>query len=176
MNDYLMQLSKKPQLHIMMVCLGNICRSPMAAAVLSNKTGEWVCPKIVVSSSGTGSWHIGDGPNEKSKLVWEEAGYVYDHVAQQFKENMFNEQDLLLVMDRSNYQNLHSLSSDNETKQKIYYLRQFDPRFKTADVLNGYKDLEIPDPYYEPISAYRNVLKMVENSVDGLLDFLRSGN
>jgi len=175
LNEYLMHLLKKPQLSIMMVCLGNICRSPMAAAVLSNKTKDWTSPKIVVSSSGTGSWHIGDGPNEKSKLVWEEAGYVYEHIAQQFKEYMFNEQDLLLVMDKSNFQNLHSLTSNKLHTQKIFYLKQFDPSFGITDVENNYEDLEIPDPYYEPISAYQNVLQMVEKSIDGLLSFLRSG-
>ena len=68
-------------LNVAMVCLGNICRSPMAAAVLSNKAKKITEVGINVSSSGTSGWHIGEGPHPTSKLVWEKAGYQHHHVA-----------------------------------------------------------------------------------------------
>lgn len=170
MNEYIAALTQKSELKVMMVCLGNICRSPMAAAVLENRTKELSSPKFVVTSSGTGAWHVGEGPNPKSKLTWERAGYDYDHTAQQFKQSMFRDQDLLLVMDKSNFDNVSQLSFDNSDIQKIFYLRQFDPQLKQLNPVTDYLKLEVPDPYYEPISAYQEVLVMVEEAVTGLID------
>ena len=93
-----------------MVCLGNICRSPMAAAVLSNKALTVENLDIQVSSSGTSGWHIGQGPHPTSKLVWEKAGYLHSHVASQFKANDYFVNDYILVMDSSNYETVLSLA------------------------------------------------------------------
>lgn len=114
---------------IMMVCLGNICRSPMAAAVLDNKARQ-AGIDIEVASSGTASWHSGDGPNEMSRLVWSEAGYVYDHTAQHFTPDMFDEYDLILVMDHSNYADVIAQTSDTSHIAKVRFLRSFDPELK----------------------------------------------
>ena len=74
MNQSLISsLKGQDQLSITMVCLGNICRSPMAAAVLAGKTADWKAPRIEVHSSGTGAWHIGQGPHPSSKKIWEAA-------------------------------------------------------------------------------------------------------
>ena len=172
MNDYIAALAQKNELRVMMVCLGNICRSPMAAAVLENRTRELSKPKFVVSSSGTGAWHVGEGPNPKSKLIWEKAGYDYEHTAQQFKQNMFSDQNLLLVMDKSNFDNVSRLSVDESDMQKVFYLRQFDPSLKQLNPATDYSKLEVPDPYHEPISVYQEVLVMVEDAVTGLIDLL----
>ena len=74
-------------LSVAMVCLGNICRSPMAAAVVAGKAQKITDFGINVSSSGTSGWHIGEGPHPTSKLVWEKAGYLHDHKASQFRVN-----------------------------------------------------------------------------------------
>ena len=89
----------------MMVCLGNICRSPMAAAVLHNRAAQRGV-EVAVSSSGTADYHVGEGPNEMSLRVWQDAGYYYEHIAQQFRSEMFDDNDLVLVMDSSNYGNV----------------------------------------------------------------------
>ena len=100
MNQSLISsLKGRDQLSITMVCLGNICRSPMAAAVLAGKTVDWKVPRIEVHSSGTGPWHIGQGPHPSSKKIWEAAGYKHSHTAKQFKVNDFFVHDLILVMD-----------------------------------------------------------------------------
>lgn len=175
MNDYLTELANKSELNVMMVCLGNICRSPMAAAVLHNRTADILNPKFLVTSSGTGNWHVGEGPNPKSKAVWESAGYQYQHVAQQFRSEMFNTQDLLLVMDNSNYQNVIQLRESELNRKKVFYLRQFDPTLMSLDPISDSSALEVPDPYYEPISAYHEVLEMVESAVTGLINTLVQG-
>jgi protein-tyrosine phosphatase len=153
----------------MMICLGNICRSPMAAAVLASQVIEIQNPKITVSSSGTGSWHVGDGPNPKSRSTWESAGYSYEHIVQQFKSDMFDNQDLLLVMDNFNYKNVVELTGNPKHHEKVFYLRQFDPVLRDLSPEKDFMQLEVPDPYYEPISAFQEVLIMVEAAVAGLI-------
>lgn len=145
-----------------MVCLGNICRSPMAAAVLATRTRGIETKEIVVTSSGTSSWHIGQGPNPPSKRVWERAGYSYAHVASQTTPERIERADLILVMDSENYSNVLAIS-DPDHHSKVFYLRDFDP----SDDLR-----EVPDPYGRCDDAFESVLGMVERSVDGLLTAL----
>jgi protein-tyrosine phosphatase len=128
----------------------------MAAAVLAGKTADWKAPSIKVHSSGTGSWHIGQGPHPSSKKIWEAAGYKHSHIAQQFTANDFFIHDLILVMDSSNYHNVVSLAENEEHRSK-------DP--SSADFFK----LEVPDPYNQSDEAYEATLSMVERAVDGLL-------
>ena len=174
MNQNLISsLKEREQLSISMVCLGNICRSPMAAAVLAGKTANWQAPRIQVHSSGTGSWHIGQGPHPSSKKIWEAAGYKHSHVAQQFKANDFYVHDLILVMDSSNFHNVISLADSDEHREKVFYLRNFDPLLKGVDPVSAdYFKLEVPDPYNQSDEAYEATLAMVERAVDGLLQEL----
>jgi protein-tyrosine phosphatase len=157
-------------LNVAMVCLGNICRSPMAAAVLSNKAQSISEVRILVSSSGTSGWHIGEGPHPTSKLVWEKAGYSHNHKAAQFTANDFFVNDYILVMDSSNYQNVISLAPTQELTSKVFYLRSFDPALAHIDPLsNDYWALEVPDPYNQPEDSYHRVLTMIESAVDGFI-------
>jgi protein-tyrosine phosphatase len=171
MNQSLISsLKGQNQLSITMVCLGNICRSPMAAAVLAGKTADWKAPRIVVHSSGTGSWHIGQGPHPSSKKIWEAAGYKHSHTARQFTANDFFVHDLILVMDSSNYHNVISLAENEEHRGKVFYLRNFDPLLKGIDPSSAdYFKLEVPDPYNQSDEAYEATLAMVERAVEGLL-------
>jgi len=171
MNQSLISsLKGQDKLSITMVCLGNICRSPMAAAVLAGKSADWIAPRIDVHSSGTGSWHIGQGPHPSSKKIWEAAGYKHSHTAQQFKANDFFVHDLILVMDSSNYHNVISLAESEEHRSKVFYLRNFDPGLKDIDPSSAdYFKLEVPDPYNQSDEAYEETLDMVERAVDGLL-------
>jgi protein-tyrosine phosphatase len=176
MNQSLISsLKGQDQLSITMVCLGNICRSPMAAAVLGGKTADWKAPRIAVHSSGTGAWHIGQGPHPSSKKIWEAAGYKHSHTAQQFKVNDFFVHDLILVMDSSNYHNVVSLAESDEHRSKVFYLRNFDPLLKDLDPSSAdYFKLEVPDPYNQSDEAYEATLAMVERAVEGLLQELKN--
>ena len=157
-------------LSVAMVCLGNICRSPMAAAVLSNKAQKITGVGINVSSSGTSAWHIGDGPHPTSKLVWEKAGYLHEHRASQFKANDYFVNDYILVMDSSNFENVISLAPSQEDASKVFYLRSFDPALSHIDPLSSeYFKLEVPDPYNQSEDAYRTVLEMIESAVEGFI-------
>jgi len=160
----LSHLRNRDELLITMVCLGNICRSPMAAAVLANRTSSWTEPKILVDSAGTSNWHVGEGPNPPSKKTWEAAGYKFDHIASEMTAARMEKSDLILVMDRSNHRNVLSLTENQELHGKVHFLRDFD--YTIAG------DREVPDPYSLPDSAFEEVLGMVERAIDGLLQEL----
>jgi protein-tyrosine phosphatase len=142
-----------------MVCYGNICRSPMAAAVLNQKVKK-LNLGITVDSAGTSNWHIGQGPNPPSKKIWESAGYQYEHVASQFNYSRLVAADLVLVMDDHNHQQVSQLATTDEELAKIFYLREFDVSAQSR---------EVPDPYSMPDSAFQSVLEMVERATDGLI-------
>ena len=147
----------------------------MAAAVLSNRAHEITSMNVFVDSAGTGSWHIGEGPNFSSEATWRKAGYEYEHVAQQFTRDFYPTRDLILVMDSSNYQNVINLARTESDAQKVYYLRQFDPALRHIDPRGPEaQQLEVPDPYGLADRAFEKVLEMVEDSVEGLLEVLKS--
>jgi len=143
----------------------------MAAAVLANKARKVTDIEVIVSSSGTSGWHIGEGPHPTSKLVWEKAGYSHDHKASQFKANDYFVNDYILVMDSSNYENVLSLAPSEEDRSKVFYLRSFDPALSHIDPQSSdYFKLEVPDPYNQPEESYQRVLAMIESAVDGFIE------
>ena len=158
----LSHLRDREEVRVTMVCLGNICRSPMAAAVFAHKVAHLYRPRIIVDSGGTSTWHVGEGPNPQSRRVWERAGYRYNHVASHFDIDRLKESDLVLVMDRSNHANVLQLTSDSELHKKVHYLRDFD--YSIAG------EREVPDPYSLPDEAFEEVLEMVERATDGLIE------
>ena len=136
----------------------------MAAAVLAHHVADLEAPKILVTSSGTGSWHIGEDAHQLSRQVWERAGYTHAHSARQFQSHTFDEVDLILAMDLSNQANILKLAQNQEQREKVAMLRSFDP---------GADSLEVPDPWGEGIDSYQEVLVMVEAAISGLLKTLR---
>lgn len=142
----------------------------MAAAVLANQKQGIKAPVITVDSSGTGPWHIGQGPHPSSKKIWEKAGYKHNHTAKQFTANDFFVHDLILVMDSSNYHNVISLAESEDQRSKVFYLRSFDPELKGIDPGSAdFHKLEVPDPYNQSDEAYETTLAMIERAVNGLL-------
>lgn len=136
----------------------------MAAAVLANRAAELNKPKIIVSSSGTSSWHVGESAHQLSEKTWKSAGYTHTHSARQFLESNFDEVDLILAMDLSNQENILKLARNESDRSKVAMLRSFDPN---AD------SLEVPDPWGHEVEAYMEVLAMVEAAVSGLLTSLK---
>ena len=139
----------------------------MAAAILYNRRHEISAPKIIVDSSGTGAWHVGEGPNPHSKQTWEKHGLKYEHTAKKFSKNDFYSSDLILVMDSSNYANVIALAND-DVKHKVFYLRQFDLSLRDAKI----EELEVPDPYSLAIGHFQTVYEMIDKAITGLLQEL----
>ncbi len=148
---------------IALVCLGNICRSPMADVVLQQRLADAALDdRVTVASSGTGDWHLGHPMDRRAAATLTTAGYdATRHRAKQFDRSWLDEHDLVLAMDA---QNLHDMSagSVNEgdtdpTRVRLY--RDFDPREPGGDV---------PDPYYGGDSGFEEVLDMVERTSTAL--------
>ena len=135
----------------------------MAAAVLANRVHEVDSKQIVVTSSGTSSWHIGEGAHTLSEKTWKLAGYEHHHRARQFVAERFDEVDLILAMDVSNYENILALARNEGDRAKVAMLRSFDPQAGA---------IEVPDPWGSEIEAYQEVFAMVDAAVSGLLKTL----
>ncbi|GAB3857032.1 low molecular weight protein-tyrosine-phosphatase [Nocardioides maradonensis] len=148
---------------IALVCLGNICRSPVADVVLSARVREAGLAGVVeVVSAGTGDWHAGEPMDRRSAATLTGAGYdATRHRAQQVATTWFAECDLVLAMDRSNLADLRALAGAAAEPDRIRLFRDFDPVDPGA---------EVPDPYYGGPSGFDDVLTMVERTADALLD------
>lgn len=140
---------------IAVVCLGNICRSPMAAAVLRHKVAEaGLDDRVEVTSAGTGDWHVGSGADRRARAALRGRGYPDEHTAQQFTTRHFAEFDLVLGMDAQNVRDLRRIASDATIGGAV---RLFDA---PADV---------PDPYYGGPAEFESVLDQIERAADALI-------
>lgn len=157
-----------PPTRIVIVCLGNICRSPMAAAVLRH----WVhaaglADQVEVGSAGTGGWHVGGPADERAAATLRRHGYDDSHVARQFVRHDFADADLILGADASNVADLRALARTPDEAAKIRLLRSFDPEAPDG--------AEVPDPYYGGERGFDEVLAQIEAACTGVVDALRAG-
>lgn len=154
---------------IAVVCLGNICRSPMAHVVLESRIKEaGLSDRVEVVSAGTGGWHTGQPMDKRAATVLGESDYdPSHHVARQFSIDWYAENDLLLAMDESNYADMADLSPSVASLAKLRMFRDFDPEATE-------RDNEVPDPWYGELDDYRLVLTMVERTADNLVKQLPS--
>jgi protein-tyrosine phosphatase len=155
-------------MRLLFVCMGNICRSPTAEAVMRAIVArEGLEGEIEIDSAGTGSWHVGDPPDRRSTAAARERGIVMEGAARQVTEADFEAYDLLLAADAQNVAALRALAPDDEAASKVVLLREYDP----ASVAG---DLDVPDPYYGGADGFDHVLDLVEAACDGLLERLRA--
>lgn len=145
---------------VALVCLGNICRSPMAHVVLEQRLADaGLDDRVEVASSGTGGWHVGHPMDTRAAATLSEAGYdPTRHRARQWDDGWNERHDLLLAMDE---QNLADLGGRTE---RVRLFRDLDPVEPGSAV---------PDPYYGGDDGFREVLTMVERTSDALVDALR---
>ena len=151
------------------VCLGNICRSPIAEAVLRDRVlTAGLGDVVVVDSAGTGDWHRGHGADPRSLSTLETNDYQLDgHIARQITHEWFTELDLVLAMDSTNYRDLQMLAENAGVQPDLHMLRSFDPAL--AHVIPAHPDLDVPDPYYGGVDGFTGVLQMIEQAADGLI-------
>jgi protein-tyrosine phosphatase len=174
-KNHLLNVRRSEAISVHLVCLGNICRSPIANAVLASKCADLTKAKVSVDSSGTGPWHVGENASAYSIQVWQEAGYKYQHKAKQFKETFFKQHDLILAMDLKNRAALLKLAKSEEDKSKILMFLSFDPE-KSGINPDGEDShqLSVPDPYGMELGEYKKVLGMVERAADGFKSWVNS--
>ncbi len=151
---------------ICFVCLGNICRSPIAEVVMRSLLDkEGLADRVEVSSAGTGDWHIGERADHRTIAVLERHGYDGSaHRARQFLAQSIDDCDLVIAMDQANVTTLQRMLG-NDDGAKVRLLREFDPNATGSDV---------PDPYYGGDESFDEVLTMIESACRGLLDYVRS--
>jgi protein-tyrosine phosphatase len=155
------------QYAIALVCLGNICRSPTAHVVLEDRLAEaGLDDRVVVRSSGTGDWHLGEPMDERAASALAGAGYDPSrHRARQYDASWAATHDLVLAMDADNLADLGGRSP------RVAMFRDFDPVEPGA---------EVPDPYYGGADGFALVLAMVERTSDVLVaelaDLLQPGS
>lgn len=155
-------------MRVCFVCLGNICRSPTAEAVLRARIeAAGLGDLIAVESAGTGAWHIGEPSDRRAIQEARRRGIVMDGRARQFTAPDFARFDLVLAMDRENAADLRRIARAAGDAAKVRLLREFDPH--AAD-----GDLDVPDPYFGGADGFEDVFDMVERACVGLLDHLRA--
>jgi protein-tyrosine phosphatase len=156
-------------MRLLFVCMGNICRSPTAEAVMRAVVArEGLDGAVEIDSAGTGSWHVGNPPDRRSAAAAKARGIVLEGAARQVTVDDFEDYDLLLAADAENVAALRRLAPDAEATDKIVLLRRYDPEAVAAG------DLDVPDPYYGGPSGFEDVLDLVESACEGLLLSLRA--
>lgn len=147
-----------PPFHVMFVCTGNICRSPMAEVVFrwfAEQAG--VADRIVSSSAATGDWHVGERADARTLEALRRRGYDgSQHRARQFMHRDFERGDLIVALDRSHERILSSWARTPDDADKLALLLSFAPR---DDGL-----LDVPDPYYAGPGMFDDVLGMIESA------------
>lgn len=154
-------------MHIMTVCLGNICRSPAAEAVLVRRLEQAGLDEVTVSSAGTADYHVGETPHPESVAEGESRGYAFTSRGAQFAPEDFDRADLVLVMDSSNLADVLALARTPQDEAKVVRLGAF-----AGD--DG-EVLDVPDPWGLPREAYVAMYDQVEDAVAGLVAALEAG-
>jgi protein-tyrosine phosphatase len=152
---------------VALVCLGNICRSPMADVVLTDRLEAAGLDRAVeVVSAGTGGWHVGDPMDRRAAALLTAHGYdASRHRASQFDDGWFDDCDLVLAMDGDNLADLVAMHPGT-ADERLRMFRDFDPRS------GGEHDRDVPDPYYGGDDGFEGVLTMVERTCAALVTAL----
>ncbi|MEM9679763.1 MAG: low molecular weight protein-tyrosine-phosphatase [Bacteroidota bacterium] len=147
---------------ILMVCLGNICRSPLAHGILESKLND---SQYIVDSAGTAAYHVGQSPDHRSIEVAKQHGIDISHQrARQFIAEDFEQFDLIYAMDQSNYNNIISLTANPSDIQKVKLILD-----ENYDIINK----NVPDPYYGDFSDFEYVFELLNSTCGKIVDKLK---
>ena len=156
-----MDINKKYS--VLFICLGNICRSPAAQAVMQAMVDErGLTERFFIDSAGIGGWHVGDLPDKRMRVHARPRGYELTHRARKVTASDFDEFDLIVGMDAGNIDDLNSLAATIEQQDKVVMMGDYIRRYPNYD--------HVPDPYYEGSEGFELVLDLLEDACDNLLD------
>jgi protein-tyrosine phosphatase len=151
---------------LLFVCLGNICRSPAAENIMNHLAAEaGVSSQIECDSAGTGSYHIGSPPDRRMQAAATQRQLPMVGSARQFTKADFTTFDLILAMDRDNYQNIIALDPQGQYRHKVKLM---------CDFATNHPDKEVPDPYFGGAEGFDYVLDLLTDACSGLLAQLES--
>jgi protein-tyrosine phosphatase len=149
---------------VLFVCLGNICRSPLAEGVFRHLVEErGLAEGFEIDSAGTGDWHMGQPPDERSVRVASAHGITLAGSARRVQREDLDRFDLVVAMDRDNLRDLERLADGSGPRARLHLLSDFDPE---AD------DPDVPDPYYESLSGFETLYRTVRRACEGLIQQL----
>ena len=149
---------------IVMVCLGNICRSPLADGLLRKKVAE-AGLDVEVDSAGTSAYHVGNPPDSRMRATAKSKGCPIDDLrARQFVVEDYDRFDRIYVMDQSNRQNVLSLARTAEDEAKVEMI---------LNLSHPNMDLEVPDPYYGGDKGFLEVYQLLDDATDVIMNDLR---
>jgi protein-tyrosine phosphatase len=144
-----------------MVCLGNICRSPLAEGILKSKTDP---SNVFVDSAGTGHWHVGNEPDKRSIAVGKKHNIdITNQRGRQFSVKDFDDFDMIFVMDNSNKENVLALAQNESQKEKVKLI---------LDEIFPGENVDVPDPYFGGDTGFENVFKMLEEACEKIANRL----
>ena len=151
---------------LLFVCLGNICRSPSAEGIMNHLIQEKeLGDRIMCDSAGTSSYHIGSSPDRRMTAAAKLRDIALEGQARQFTVADFEEFDLILAMDKDNYQDILRLDSTGRYKDKVRLMCSF---------CTQHDDEEVPDPYYGGTEGFNYVIDLLLDACEGLLDSIRA--
>lgn len=151
---------------VLFVCLGNICRSPLAEGVFRHLVEEaGLSDRFEIDSAGTGGWHVGERPDARAQMVASQHGVTLECRARQVIGEDLLTFDYVVAMDRENLRTLERMAASVGSEAEVALLRRYDPE---AD------GDEVPDPYYGGASGFETVYEMVHRACQGLLERLRT--
>ena len=154
------------KIRVLFVCLGNICRSPLAEGVFKHLVDEaGIGDRFDIDSAGTASYHVGDSPDPRTTAVALARGIALTSRARQIRRADLNDFDYVITMDSENRHNVERLTRAQAPRASIHMLREFDPE------AGG--DLDVPDPYYGGARGFDQVHDIVERSCRELLACVR---
>ncbi|WP_298476560.1 low molecular weight protein-tyrosine-phosphatase [uncultured Maribacter sp.] len=141
---------------ILMVCLGNICRSPLAEGILKSKVNS---EQIFVDSAGTAGYHVGNMPDIRSIAVAQKYGIdIHQQKCRKFSFKDFQEFDIIYAMDKSNYKNIIALTSNKKDIAKVKLLLSE----------SNTEITEVPDPYYDKDEGFEHVFQLIDKACNAI--------
>ena len=159
-------IGTEDRIGILFVCLGNICRSPLAEGIFRTLVGEaGLGDRFAIDSAGTSGWHDGEGPDARTMAVARRRGMELTSISRRVADEDLVRFDHILAMDGSNLRELRRLAESLAPDADIRLLRDFDP------TVDGGRD--VPDPYFGGDDGFEKVHDIVERSCRGLLADLR---
>ncbi len=148
-------------IRLLFVCMGNICRSPTAEGVMRRLVrDEGLEDRIEIDSAGTGSWHVGEAPDERATAAARRRGIELDGTARQFSAVDFDDFDLILAMDARNLRELERLAPDDQARAKVRLFREFDPAARDGGDLDAAleRTFPLPQPMLDAVARQLDIV------------------